>query len=86
MSMFDELMAEFDKAHQRRADPVLRTMLYGVDYYGDRDPTCPRCDGGGEVTWNPSPINDPQCVETATCPRCEGTGLVDFERDRSRAA
>jgi len=41
--------------------------------------TCPQCDGGGEVTWNPSPINDPQCDKTATCPRCDGSGL---ERDR----
>ncbi len=43
---------------------------------------CTQCDGGGEVTWNPSPINDPQCVETATCTRCDGRGLVDVERDR----
>ena len=46
--------------------------------------TCPDCDGGGEVHWNPSPINDPQCVETARCPTCRGDGAIDaenFERD-----
>ncbi len=35
---------------------------------------CPQCDGGGEVAWNPSLDDDPQCVETGTCPRCEGAG------------
>lgn len=29
-----------------------------------------RCGGSGEVAWNPSPINDPQCEQTAPCPGC----------------
>ncbi len=42
-------------------------------------PRCPRCDGGGEVHWNPSPIGDPQCEESATCPRCGGDGTEPEE-------
>jgi DnaJ-class molecular chaperone len=41
--------------------------------------TCPRCGGGGEVTWNPSVRNDPQCEESATCPVCRGHGEVDAD-------
>jgi len=41
--------------------------------------SCPRCDGGGEVTWNPSVRNDPQCEESATCPVCRGRGEVDAD-------
>jgi hypothetical protein len=29
-----------------------------------------RCGGSEEIRWNPSPINDPQMVETAPCPGC----------------
>ena len=37
--------------------------------------TCQQCDGGGEVHWNPSHVNDPQDVMTARCPRCRGEGV-----------
>jgi hypothetical protein len=43
---------------------------------GPEEPrTCQQCYGGGEVHWNPSPFNDPQCDESATCPRCDGEGV-----------
>lgn len=45
---------------------------------------CPRCHGDGEVGFNPSPVNDPQCEDTALCPDCHGSGLS--ERARSAAA
>ncbi len=41
---------------------------------------CQRCDGGGEIAWNPSPFGDPQDVETATCPRCDGSGAEPDEQ------
>jgi DnaJ-class molecular chaperone len=34
---------------------------------------CPRCEGDGEITWNPA-YPDPRGEQTATCPRCHGTG------------
>ncbi len=45
---------------------------------------CQQCDGGGEVHWNPSPINDPQCEEAATCPRCDGEGTEPKEEHDGR--
>jgi DnaJ-class molecular chaperone len=38
--------------------------------------TCPRCDGSGEIGFNPSPINDPQCADSAPCNVCHGEGVV----------
>jgi len=77
MSMFDtptrsELMAEFDEAEELRAERMARKRELTA---GDAD-TCPDCDGGGEVAWNPSPINDPQDVETERCPTCRGEGVI----------
>ena len=46
---------------------------------------CTQCDGGGEVTWNPSHIGDPQDVMTARCPTCLGEGEVETEPDTDRA-
>lgn len=40
--------------------------------------TCPRCHGAGEVSWNPSRSNDPQCVETARCAHCGGEGSLEL--------
>jgi hypothetical protein len=37
---------------------------------------CPRCHGSGEIGWNDSPINDPQCAQEATCNVCHGEGVV----------
>lgn len=37
---------------------------------------CPDCHGAGELVFNPSPIRDPQCEDTARCPRCHGTGTA----------
>jgi hypothetical protein len=72
MSMFDtttrsELMAEFDEAEGLRAERMAREANPGPE---EPRTTCPECDGGGEVTWNPSPIGDPQDVMTARCPTC----------------
>jgi DnaJ-class molecular chaperone len=41
---------------------------------GPEEPrSCLRCDGGGEVYWNPSHIGDPQLEQSAPCPRCDGS-------------
>lgn len=37
---------------------------------------CPRCHGSGEIGWNDSPVNDPQCAQEATCNVCHGEGAV----------
>lgn len=39
-------------------------------------PECPRCHGSGEIGFNNSPINDPQCAEEAICNVCHGEGVV----------
>lgn len=39
-------------------------------------PDCSRCDGTGEITWNPSRIHDPQQADYAECPVCHGEGEV----------
>lgn len=36
---------------------------------------CPDCDGAGEITFNPSPVKDPQCEDSARCGRCHGHGV-----------
>lgn len=39
---------------------------------------CPRCHGNGEIQFNPSRINDPQCVDNAACPDCHGEGTAEL--------
>lgn len=46
--------------------------------------TCPNCHGDGEIPFNPSSNNDPQCEDSARCPDCNGDGLS--YRARSAAA
>jgi hypothetical protein len=58
--------ALYAKRHPLEADPGPEAL---------HPHTCPRCGGGGEVHWNPSPINDPQLEQSATCPRCDGSGI-----------
>ncbi len=63
-----------------RADAVVKAE--GAVWSATRQ--CTRCDGGGEVYWNPSPINDPQLEEAATCPRCDGEGTEPEEEHDGR--
>jgi hypothetical protein len=38
---------------------------------------CPRCEGSGEISWNPSRGGDPQAVVSMVCGRCGGSGSLD---------
>ena len=38
---------------------------------------CPLCHGAGEVGFNKSRNNDPQCDDSATCPTCHGEGVIE---------
>lgn len=74
MTMFDtptrsELMAEFDEAEELRAE----RRAIDADPGPEEPRSCTRCDGGGEVYWNPSHIGDPQLEQSAPCPRCDGS-------------
>ena len=37
---------------------------------------CEACGGEGWITFNPSPINDPQCEEQGRCADCGGDGSL----------
>ena len=38
---------------------------------------CPYCRGEGEIAYNPSWNNDPQCETSDRCPTCHGAGTVE---------
>lgn len=39
------------------------------------------CDGGGEVTWNPSRIGDPQCEQSGPCGGCINCRFMEGDVD-----
>jgi hypothetical protein len=80
MRLREELNIVFQRAlgRREREERLAREAIPPMP--GSSGPrTCTKCDGGGEVHWNPSPINDPQLEQSATCPRCDGKGTEPEE-------
>jgi DnaJ-class molecular chaperone len=47
---------------------------------------CDRCEGEGQITYNPSRIRDPQEEREARCPKCHGEGVVPHQEEEDFAA
>jgi hypothetical protein len=53
---------------------AMKAVLDALDLILGTD-ACEECDGSGEVHWNPSRNNDPQCERDEACGHCGGSGV-----------